>query len=187
MLRVRCVHTAAAASPGEQSLSSTCQTVAWPQCCCCHQPKPLKAWYMGKQTQNCWRLRLQQSCPGSPSSVTHETGMGAGSRQGLHFERLSPQGSSAPCCLEQLGSRDVPPGWQPPAVSPSQAVSFSRGTENTGHQLHGSEERALPLKPHRTRAAGTSQEEGEEKQNQYNTSAGSALFCKLNLGRPGSL
>lgn len=113
--------------------------------------------------------------------------MGAGSGQGLHFKRDSLQGSSAPCCLEQLGSRDVPPGWRPPAVSPSQAVSFSRGMENTGHQLHGSEERALPLKPHRTRAAGTSQEEEEEKQSQYNASTGSALLCKLSLGRPGSL
>lgn len=98
--------------------------------------------------------------------------MGAGSGVGCSF-RAEPQagpslqGSSAPHCLEQLGGRDVPPGWQPPAVSPSQAVSFSKGMENRAPVtcLRGAGQGPFPSHPHRTRAAGglTGGRRGEAK------------------------
>lgn len=109
--------------------------------------------WVHRQSPSCWRQCLQQSCLISPSSLTCEMNMGAGSDVGCSL-RAEPQagpslqGSSAPHCLEQLGA-----GMSHLVGSHLQSLLLKQfhflGGRKTGHQLCVSEEGAgtLPLTP----------------------------------------
>lgn len=158
----------------------------------CHQPKPLEVGCREADPKLLKALSVAE-LPDQPHSLTCEMNMGAGSDVGYSL-RTGPQAgpslhsSSALHCLEQLGGRDVPPGWQPPAVSPSQAVSFSRGTENRAPVmcLRGVGQGPFPSYPTGPVQLGALQEEEEGKHSHYMAGAGPALLCKLSLGKPGS-
>jgi len=157
----------------------------------CHQPKPLEGRCTGKQTPSCWRQCLQQSCPASPSSDTRcaqglVLAAGRSSRAGPQAGR-SLQGSSAPHCLSSWGA-----AMSHLVGSHLQSLLLkqfhSLGGWKTGHQLQVSEEGALPPHPPRDWGSwGPRRRRERRKQSHYKARPGSAVFCTLSPGSPGSL
>lgn len=131
MLRGRGVR--AAASPGEQGLSSTCQAAAATS----RSPWKLSVWGSSPLTAG---GSAAAELPGQPGSGTHGMSTGAGAGPGLHLESRTQAAGQLCSALPAAGMSHLV-GSHLQSVLLKQFHSL--GGWKTGHQLRGSEERAL--------------------------------------------
>lgn len=123
----------AAASPGEQGLSSTCQAAAATS----RSPWKLSVWGSSPLTAG---GSAAAELPGQPGSGTHGMSTGAGAGPGLHLESRTQAAGQLCSALPAAGMSHLV-GSHLQSVLLKQFHSL--GGWKTGHQLRGSEERAL--------------------------------------------